>query len=1481
MNFPLRYLYDDRKLRDRALTEFARVLRNDRMIALTGSMSDEALGYFPWKGFEQKLGEIAREIARETAQELNVRIGSDTEAGILLGKVEEHAAALKRKDCAGKMEARVRFGIIRDCLDSLSSLPALKQHAAAAAAKRAKLIVEGQEKGLPEPPISPMAKFMERVAGLFQTRPTRNRPNASAIKPLLESLGIARIATLNYDLELERALMLRADERKIGEKSDIGPDYRPNRPVLDWVGDEQSGRPILCDRIGRLSRVMGDGLTVESDIMNRERADRLFEFAIGSAEVDRHILHLHGRADRPKSMVVTIRDYDLLYRRDDLFRNPFEHGMRVLFAGNPVLFVGLGMTEGELNEFLQYFVSNTPYKRMAPAFLVWNTLGLIKPGEGPLPPETEAEKAERIRAKEEMRFNYLQKLGIHVIFDEDLLPANYASDARENWVEEARTEHRAATGEARRAVELSAMVRLLSELPPVVADLRDAANRAGGDHWRSIQHRIVVKGDGPDARVDLASVGEGPTAPQATGGGALSTQRWPVRVWGTPTLLEHASEELARFEPVMEPPTGPFQPLLVGVATPGAGRGTFSELIAQKRVDEVECLRIGTWEVAGTKLQNRLLINAGFSYDSDAMLNAIAIFLQSRRAQRPAADDPVCREQGFADGTLFEVEAPSLIIINGIDRFFGFDGQPLSAELDHLLRCVLKQGGTRARALAEATADAAAEDGAGSNGRPMKNEGAHEVQWLLLGTDRIRRYFDALNVGVQDLGRNELALALPPPTTTSSPTSPEPAVRVGSCYLDWVARLFSENAPPADRADTASQVTITPAAKARIKEAVATDRDSIRRAFFAGYLAPQLLQALGFDCPTTFEVLRTMAFIGVPVEAEVLLHAPKIAAIVRENRDEKSAADVLKTTLDNLVRFGLILPMAPWRPGETAEPWYWQRYGLHRSLATELRERHGAPISEAKLSTTFNMSLFAAQPGDTYTPDEQFHDELGELVDRLIGAFKDKPGACEADNGPVDDKAFYASSEAPKLMFRPPRREMAFEEFNRLRQRHSAACLRAALAVVRGYYSTSSLLTLGSESHLVNESREGALSEHSQRLDRILKGFGKIATARQIFRELGHRKIADPAQRSRAIERSLGPDPFYADDLVWLHNERGVVKLAQGHLYDARRSFRLADDANRRSLEFQHRGHNWRRITINMIGLLIERGRLRRAERRIEEIEESVEKAQWLGPRDAERNPRRVETIRERFGKASVISYEGLEFTREEILMVGLTTCYRALIEHMRGKYRDAESLYPLGISILRCLDEARAYSMFQRHFATLGRHLDSTKAILRETELAIAAADGVLQKDISHRARIVRAIQLRRDPKATPAQRRVALLDLQRALHYAALTDSYRVRIEASKCLAHHMRESGDYDTALRYASDALAIACRYGHSLHKISLRVDIGQILIERGDPISGMALLDRAVQSAMRAGYHRTIERVQSARRLESAASLISLQGQGYT
>lgn len=1404
MNLSLRYRYDDSRLRERALLELARALRNDRLVAITGSMSDEALGYFSWTGFQKKFAAAAKEIAGQYDNVVSGHEAAKTLVDTICGQADR---LLEERT---PVDPTVRFGVIRDCFEELSRLPTIKRE------------VESRSAGTSRK-LSPLEQFRTTVAELFRQRHNKRKPRPAAIRPLIEDLGLFRIATLNYDFELERAFMLRRDERC--------PRF------LDRVGEAGSGRPVTCNRIGTMHRSMGDGMAVESDVVDRERPDRLLEFAIGSPTIDRHILHLHGRADRPETMVVTVADYDLRYRRDDLFRNPFEHGMRVLFAGNPVLFVGLGMNERELNDFLRYFVSNTPYRRMAPAFLIWNTL------EGADREPLDLQQLETYM--KERRLDFLQRLGVHVIFDEDLLgpPIQQFGGKDDRWLRQLRQERRAVDekdADGKQDVALKALRATLERIPAVAAELKAASTRSGDGTWRGIGSRIL------------------PAKPGTTGSG----QPDAVRLWGTLRLQGWASEQRRAFE--TSPGDGAAEQILVGIFEPGSGRGGLAEELVQQR--GTESFKLHCKVVQGTRPDHRLLVNAGFSYDSDAMLNTIASFLFHRLKDQ---SKPLSRERDFADGRLFDTDSQALVIINGIDRFFAFDGQPLSAELDHLFRCV--------------------------KARPREEQ---KVQWLLLGTERISKYADQLGLRPFRPARpSNTELARPEALSPIGNETPLPRVHLASCYLDNVSDRFSQRASEINSKRSANEPCRSPrlseAAIARIREAAGEDRSTVRRAFFGGFLAPPLMQSLGFECPVVFEVLRTMAFIGSPVEAEVLLHAPKIRIVLDECCElHNDPALVLRAQLAGLEALGLIVEIAHTAHSTIevcppSENWKWRRYGLHRSLANELRERHGAPVSEAKLAATFNMSLFVAQATDSYMPKESFHDELGELVDRLAGAWKDE--APEMSGFPVSQKQFLETDSARTLLFRPVDGADAYEQFRRLCLRRSSVCLRAALAVVRGYYSTSGLLTLGRHSGLVAEGRDGALTEHADRLDRLLKTFGKIATARKVFRDATRSAGKGPETQAgeEHARRWLGPEPLYADDLVWLHNERGVVKLAQGHLYDARRSFRLAADANNRHVEHGYPGHNWRRITMNEVGLLIERGRLDRAERRLDAIEASVDTAPWAeqvrgaaaaeaaaedaqGPQTMKLEPReRVRRILDAFGKdlSPPMTCGTWEFTREEMLFVALATSYRGLIAHMRGQYRDADSLYALGTRMLRHLRETRAYSIFQRHLATLGPHLGTRENALREAELAVAAADAVKQLDVAHRARIVRASQVRSNPDSGPEDRRMALQQLHRALDYAAATDAYRVRIEASSSLAKQMRESGDYDAALRYASDALAIACRYGHSLHKISLRVEIGRILVERGDPISGDALLQSALEAAMLSGYHRTVERVQRARQVE--------------
>ena len=85
-----RYLFEDAKLRDRALLELTRGLRDGRLIALTGAMTTEALGYFSWRGLCNQFAAVANERADEIEKRLGDWARTDAQARSLLQVIRLH-----------------------------------------------------------------------------------------------------------------------------------------------------------------------------------------------------------------------------------------------------------------------------------------------------------------------------------------------------------------------------------------------------------------------------------------------------------------------------------------------------------------------------------------------------------------------------------------------------------------------------------------------------------------------------------------------------------------------------------------------------------------------------------------------------------------------------------------------------------------------------------------------------------------------------------------------------------------------------------------------------------------------------------------------------------------------------------------------------------------------------------------------------------------------------------------------------------------------------------------------------------------------------------------------------------------------------------------------------------------------------------------------------------------------------------------------
>lgn len=1427
------HLADGVTLKERALRELTKALRTGRLIAFTGSFATSERGYPGW-------GKL-------------LRIG-----------LEEFTRAPRGRKAALIKELSGALGdsgdaplIAHELLSELAGSPGDRDYD--------RKLVEGY--GI-------ASGNLHRGLG------------SSTMDKLVRLLGIRRIITTNYDFEAEFALLPQSTERT-KELKDLNPwsyfSKKWHKPEIDSYSDELR-RPDSSERRVKYTH---DGTLLVSDIFSRERTDRLFEFALGASSVEGHVMHIHGRIDRPDSLVISYADYERLYRRSSLTKLPFEHAMRCLYAGNPILFIGLGLSEEEMLFHLRQFVSDGNPRHLAPRFVLWSPKGRkrnrLARDQRNLRRHGDVGKWDReqdeVSAEDEFqRIRWFRKYGIYTIFDTELSRFEATAD-------------RPLSGRTPPDPRLN---RSISSLAYSIGE-RLAPFSWDRGHFRTMDQFLA-----PTGKTDASGIPvEGAVIWRARDNYRPSFPNWEL-AHRTDDPRERDPKEALDPSEYMRSIIERGAPIKAWLDVPGSGHGYLVQLI-RKLVTERQARFDKSLGLAPTILAQ---INAGFSWEIDTTFELISGLYNGRTA----FGDGVSRSRAMRryavelEQDLLSTGLPRrnmIIVLNGADRFFDSNGYPLSADLDNLLRIIpIMQQKV-----------------------PQSLPGlVNPLSVFIFGTGRVARYLDRMTS--HDAGLVDYYGSLQPPfhgerrqrRVERERPSPDLTIRdwpeadrfkdptlLG--LLDQAAREGDLDGPlanlpivlPGNPLITRNIGTVRPsgtmefrsaylrATEKRLRTKIAAnwpewtlpghDLFQLNRnrgrgprhqriAFFDAYCnIDALAKALGpattkqheletqaSQAKLAMAIMRTMAFVGQPVEVTTIMCCP----LVHELRELSGLAkrEDFEGFLELLCELNLIAQMADYpenvsssRAGETGP-----RYGLHRAMLHEVRDRYTVPLSDARTYTSFNIPLFVAQPIDDSEPSADAYQRL----DELIGAFirSDRPSS--------------------------PHQAKVHSNVFGMR-------LRAAAASLRSYFTTSAMLMHEPEP-APSERHSPHLSRHCRQLEDLIDAFER------------HARAAAEKNQLRAV---------FPDDLVWLHDQRGVALLAQGDLYQAQNALREARQINARFVESDDRigtdrdglhGQNWRRISINEVHVDIERGRVGDAEDKLRAIEQSIEElchsVNWL---DAVRN--RILRMPDRpigwadgqtpaidlpdwveMGSAfqSIINLYGVErndqprrvdpaFPADAILLTGLTCHYRAWCSYIGGRLRTAERFIGQAVWIMRNLAEQRAYAIALRMQAAIlraQRNPDEARKCLR---LCLAAADAGRQMDISHYAWIEQAeldidFPGQPDPSLPFGNSAEALKQLNTSLRYATLTEMHRVRLEARIVLAKLRKATGDYDGALEHATDALALAMRFGFALRKITLRTLIGEILILRGDPVSGNSMLDQALHEGDRIGYQRAVEQV---------------------
>ena len=92
-------------------------------------------------------------------------------------------------------------------------------------------------------------------------------------------------------------------------------------------------------------------------VLSEESAADFLDLASGGDAFIVQVAHVHGRATEHDHLVVTDADYQKAYVGDDQGKISAREGLEVLFGGNPVVFVGLSLAEGDVMRPLREFTA--------------------------------------------------------------------------------------------------------------------------------------------------------------------------------------------------------------------------------------------------------------------------------------------------------------------------------------------------------------------------------------------------------------------------------------------------------------------------------------------------------------------------------------------------------------------------------------------------------------------------------------------------------------------------------------------------------------------------------------------------------------------------------------------------------------------------------------------------------------------------------------------------------------------------------------------------------------------------------------------------------------------------------------------------------------------------------------------------------------------------------------------------------------------
>jgi tetratricopeptide (TPR) repeat protein len=1429
---------------------------------------------------------------------------------------------------------------------------------------------------------------------------TPPRPFLDPLRTLHRDLHIGRYITTNYDLEIENYFMF-----------DDVHDWK-RYPVKPWDNELPKGFS-KDDQGNRWLRERPDGTRVRSDIYNGDATSRLFEFAVGSNDNLAHVFHLHGRVDKPETMIAADSDYNRLYRAESGARRTFDLAYDVTIAGNPILFVGSGLSEAELTRTLRQEVSNARAREdcfvLRPAHgradaLVREQLkihsqfgayvlhyGHPRRGLGfslrrhrilidflahkfDISDKTSFELIENDGPKFKWKANCKdrykassEKLLDPQIYQPDLDDWNACKTLYGQEFEDLCPSVNYANGNRRK-------VASDREAPPYLTKVQESFALLAGLNFDREATLWLLSSSGQKLKKQIDSLNPEQNArakrlladflEKLSGKFEAAAVRHELRVVGEKAKLfyKEKTEQLnsRSYEPLIDPKpnavplhfqrhvcldqyssSDKFNPakglshftlrdsskpsyettyLQKSVLAPepdvasfaivygdsGSGKGTFLRHLN-------ECIIYGHKHKPKNGWLKTLVVNLRYGQEVDSVLTLIQEFFSSLEpGNKSVASNPRSSSQRLSRMERIHqlteryrsVAIPKtrvLVVIAGIDRIFGVEGELLGVQFAPLLYRlnelkgldVLLIGSKRCLKFFEKFAEVE------KDSTSAKND---PVNLPTLSTLRQPRFFE--------LSRSEGVL--------SGSLSHQRSSKQELSYLEHLENLRAVRNQHGARIDYRE-----------------TRSEMLRGVRKEGYIVGLALDDLLVDDANdrvqipigtlAQEIIKVLAFIGLPTEAEVLFIAPNVREQLHTIEHQLSPSaeafndkQIFLQALDLAIRRGLLSIIEPHsetiltarkidvrftsrqdqtkaasaalksEAGKAIEKG--QRFVLHRAVSLTIRDRFGVPDSETVLSDCLQLSLYAAQPDDTPASQPSLTRELANLASRLINGWKDQPLADNVQTAlndlRVSDKK-NGSHDGPNYRDSPvtPARLNALRDLERSLKQESqlgVQCVRAANGILRGFYSSANLLGLDTADRDGRPIPKGVITRHKARILKLLrtakdlersdtKRLGKQSINGLIdlhlrpIRELRHPRskytitnFSDPEceKVANALNLSLGYSggplckPLLSSVSAATSTQRSAAFFPEeiAWLWNERAMLSLAQgDLYSASTTFEVAAVAIQQFEGDAFNLTMTRLDLNRALLWIErgKISEARVKLEYLQTN--------------LLAKTNGLSWADEKVMPETSRLLAITRGYLALCDQINGLSERAKESYATAIQALNKLREQRAVAIFNLHLGTLTQNTVQDQSSARTYfDRAIGAAEAGRHTDIVYRVRVARASLVTLSSNQfsdtlSPKNISERLSDLGAAIAYGERLDMHRITVEALSVRANIRLVLGDIKAAESDIARALALSTKFGMTLRKILLRLMQGRAFQKRNDEDNAIFMYEHALSEAEAIGY----------------------------